>query len=1197
MNIEINLPEKNTYLQNIENFSIENPVSDLSTYANTFNVLTPVLSWSAHDDMFKKYLNSISTKKLVIYQTKKIMSSMYFYKVYEYTTPEISNDKVVNLYVSIGAKFTSVNNIKLYTNTEFDNEMTLSTNCIINDKIFLKTHFDLLDMSNIPVVTYFIYNTHLFNFIKFVSDNDLEFLYGFFKEIKKFYFSDNLTTFNRIPIIDAFCFSDVQLLFYNLSFKIVDEEVNNMAEKFYKRFEFSSYKQKVLVDENLPLDQIIELLKNKCDTNNYEEELFRLYEKTDDILYVVLCYYFNKFIADFRYAGETLELYRQFTYKPIVTADDINYNKYINDEYEWQFLWDLTYLCVINYNTTLFDIILNCYIGNNIVNGSEYFKGINVNYYLASTKNPINSTSLEQINSLPLIFKNQAKYDFYFSSLSKPPKFLSHSEVKISTSKDPFLIFNCDDKKSLNLFNKFILHNEGLFNSDFANYFSLESDFLYLVSMVSINAKTAEQAIRYWNVNFYQFYSGRLNGYNFKILESILNSYMNLTNEDRTLFIEHIVVHSFGKNYLDFSFPLDPMRKKNAIEFVFNGKCLNLLTQLMYSNSITKKQAKELLLIDSSLFHEWKEGFEKLVQSLGVPMNDISTLIRDELFNPAQIYISGNNFNYFFDLFISGLKLFTDPSDIKKYLNTRTPFLLEMIINKITYVDDDDEEKLKYLIDKTIEVLFVYNKKLNNKNKPFMSSSDILTFWSRTHGPNGDNLLHLITQTGNTELMRHILITKKTDVKLSFKTLSENARNIFFYIKYVEQLEFVLFYLKRISESGSTLHSVHLADLFYQVDSNGLSVLYTWFNKEASDVYEFLKLVLPELPKPLRYNESTIIDGFSGTLTEYLISNQYDDFKEIVDLLKSYNLINNNIELYSTISKNIEHKNLTEQDIENLKLVLASEKLEELLEMCVKKDYSETINSLFQLDNTNCVLKFYVEHNIIKKNIYAKLEFETFEKEYDGKKVIEHLLSHIYDNTASYHYVAQYFIHLKRTGRVNEINQLELLPGLLEINKSAKYVEINDKIQIQQSFGLAFYLIKNFVSDEAINKIINDKSGKYKPIHVLYGFGRSHKWKNIGGYLNLYYYLYGKTTPMADFEKPEGYDDIDVQIKANDFLENDFDIDLIPDTPADKENIPVLDHYITFPTDTDNLYSYSYEYNHVNNNHFYPRKNFTHLKI
>ncbi len=1195
MNIEINLPEKNTYIQNMENFSIETPVSDLSTYSNTYGILTPVLSWSAHDDMFKKYLNSISKKKLVIYQTKKTMSSMYFYKVYEYTTPEISNEKVVNLYVSF-ADGNPVHTTKLYTNAEFDNEMTLSTNCIINDKNFLKDRFDLLDISNVPIVTYFIYIKHLFNFIKFVSDNDLDFSYRFFNEIKKFYFSENLTAFNRVPIIDAFCFSNIELLFYNLSFKIVQDDVDNMINILSKRFEFSSYKQSVLVDETLQLNQVIELIKNKCDTNNFEEELFRLYEKTNDIVYIVLCYYFKNFFSDFRYTGETFELYRQFTYKPIVTADDINYNKYIDNEHGWHFYWDLTYLCVISYKTTLFDIILNCYIGNNLVNGSEYFKGINVNYYLATTKNPIDSAALEKINGLPLIFKNQADYNFYFSALTTTPKYLSHSEVKISTSQTPFLIFNCDDAESLFLFNKFILHNEGLFNSDFANYFSLESEFLYLVSMVSINAKTAEQAIRYWNINFYQFYSGRLNGYKFKILESVLKSYMNLSNEGRTQFIEHVVVHSFGKNYLDFSLPLDPMHKINAIEFVFNGKCLNLLTQLMLSNSITKKQAKELSLINSSLFHEWKEGFEKLVQSLG-GINDIGTLIRDELFNPAQIYLSGNNFYYFFDLFISGLKSFTDSSDVKKYLNKRTPFLLEMIINKITYVDEDDEEKLKYLIDKTIEVLSVYNKKLDNKNKPFMSSQDILTFWSRTYGPNGDNLLHLITQTGNAELMRHILITKKTDVKLSFKSLSENARNIFFYIKYVEQLEFILFYLKYISASGSTLHSIHLADLFYQVDSTGSSVLHTWFNKEASDVYDFLKLILPELPKPLRYNEETIIDGFGSTLTEYLINNQHDDFKEIVDLLKSYNLITNNIELYFTISKDIEYDNLNKIDIENLKLVLASEKLEELLEMCVKKDYSKTINSLFHLDNTNCVLKFYVEHNIFKKNINTWLAFETFEKEYEGKKVIEHLIPRIYDNTASYNYVAQYFIHLKKTGRIDEINQLELLPGLLEINKSAKYIEIKDKIHMQQSFGLAFYLIRNFVSDEAINKIINDKSGKYKPIHVLYGFGRSHKWKNIGGYLNLYYYLYGKTTPMADFVKPEGYDDIDVRIKANDFLENDFDIDLIPDKPADKENIPVLDHYITFPTDTDNSYSYSYEYNHVNNNWFYPRKNFTHFKI
>ena len=118
------------------------------------------------------------------------------------------------------------------------------------------------------------------------------------------------------------------------------------------------------------------------------------------------------------------------------------------------------------------------------------------------------------------------------------------------------------------------------------------------------------------------------------------------------------------------------------------------------------------------------------------------------------------------------------------------------------------------------------------------------------------------------------------------------------------------------------------------------------------------------------------------------------------------------------------------------------------------------------------------------------------------------------------------------------------------------------------------------MSDSEINEIIIDNNGKYKPIHILCGFGRSQKWKNVGGYLNLYYYLYGKTTPMPDFIEPTGYNVDEETIDVDTFLENDFDIELIPNE-SEKENIPMFDHYLTFPTDNElleNKYSYSYSY-------------------
>ena len=79
---------------------------------------------------------------------------------------------------------------------------------------------------------------------------------------------------------------------------------------------------------------------------------------------------------------------------------------------------------------------------------------------------------------------------------------------------------------------------------------------------------------------------------------------------------------------------------------------------------------------------------------------------------------------------------------------------------------------------------------------------------------------------------------------------------------------------------------------------------------------------------------------------------------------------------------------------------------------------------------------------------------------------------------------------------------------------------------------------------------------------------------------------------MPNFIEPNGYGIRETQIEVTNFLDNDFDMELIPEV-GDKENIPVLDHYITFPTNHELASEkYSYMYNHKDYSNFIPYKSF-----
>ncbi len=1200
MDWKLNFDEEIKLIKNFNEFEQGKTPFIQENYANLYGILTPALSWSSYNSMFKNYLNLTNTKKISIYNKKSLNDSKNIgvFKYYEYTSPDVTNNKEINVFAKFGSDNKSITNTtELFTDySSYDSSDVTNlykfTSDIeqFNEKNFQIKFYDPTNQAHLPITTYFMYNSFLFKYIEKIIESDIGFIYSsLFNEISNYYFNLNsqTITFKKIPLLDAFCFSGIHFLRTNMDFIVNDESINEFIKTQKSKYNLENYNLTMLPEqtETLSLFETIEFIKTQCTLLDYEKELYKLYLRTSNKIFIILIQYYEQFGTKYVYSSETLEFYRQFTYKYVNSIDDLEYNKKIKNNTSWYLIWDLIYFNIItNTNdfvkTSLFNIIFYSYMGNNIVTGSTYFTGLNINKYFIKSTNKLEPV-IQEIKDKIIsgqIHKITEDYTWELYDI------LNYDFIDFTQN-------TYTDARERYLFKKFILSKLGLLGTEPKYEFDLGNDLFNILKFIDLENLTAEQAIRLWDFNFNNFYKSLVGSKNLQILDIIglnlkdnkIYQSFSLVNAKAKL-IEHIVSHSNlnKNNYVDCTLPTDS-EWENILTFVFYGQTLKLLTNIMISNSINKTKARELDLINKSIYFDWKEGYIKILESLG-GIKDISSLIKQNQLDPKKFDISSNNFEFFLDIFIDGLKQLETKSDVNDIILSR-PYLLEFVASKLTYVDNSDENKIKYVIDKFFDVLYYYNKKSVN-GKPLVSSADIKDFSNKKYGPNGDNLLHLVTQTGSTILLQHLLQTKKSNVKISFLSTSDNLRNILFYIKSIEQLEFIL--------SLESLTPNYLAQLFYQVDNTGKSVLFTWFDKESYYFYDFVNLILKKLSQPLEYNTETIISGFTTNLTEYLANNPIDNFDLLVPLLKKYNLITGEIDLYYIIGANFKKSELTEQNIEKLKKVLNSPKILNLLDMCIKKNYNETLNRLFELDTTDVTLKYYIMHIITNTHLIIELPMEIFTKVFDGKQVIEHLVGNIYNSLSCYFNVLNYFSMLKKTGKLSEIAKLKLLPGLLEINKSTTYLNWKgNKEYIKECFSLAFYLIKNFVTDEEINKPITDNSGYYKPIHVLYGFGRSAKWKNIGGYLNLYYYLYGKTTDMPDFRKPIGYDDDDVQIEAKTFAENDFDMDLIPETPANKTNIPVLDHYITFPQNHElSEYENSYVYTHKDYSNFIPYKFF-----
>ena len=628
-----------------------------------------------------------------------------------------------------------------------------------------------------------------------------------------------------------------------------------------------------------------------------------------------------------------------------------------------------------------------------------------------------------------------------------------------------------DDENYLYLFRNYVLKKAGLTVAvNINNTLKLTlKNLLYFIRDAKI---TWTNACEVWKFNYNNHWSANpiQNShliYN-NLFEFYSKNYVPRASEVMG-FISFVIDHNKSlpadKKYINYTVD-ETFSKKHVKEIFYGLPLVSLLEYLMNTNGIDKEKAKELGLFQMAFEFGWVEGFTKILNKLG-GVNELKTLIRDNICEPNYLDVSGINFGEIMGKIIDALKKFNKKSEVKQVVFR--PYLLRFINSKVTYIDEDSESELIKLINGFIDIIQNYKTKLDEKNKPIISTPDARDFWAIKY--DGLNILHLAAATGSVELLKHILVTASDNIPISFMSESDNGRNILFYIKNIDQLDFILS-LDKVKP--------YYRQMFYKVDNEGKSVLYTWINKETSIITDLLQRSFTKLPMPLEYNTDTVIPGFSETLTNYLVDNPIDNMDMLIPLLKANNLVGPEIDLYFVISKNIEQTSLTPENITELKLVLASPKVGDLIKRCIHKDYSHTLSSLINLDTSNSNIKLYLDYLItnIETISTIKPEILSIYVPSENKKAIEILLPYIYKSKFLFTHILEYLSILKKSGQTEEIRQINFLPSILEIPLGINYTANKD--HISKCFAFAFYILKTYVSDSEINKLITLKSGNYK---------------------------------------------------------------------------------------------------------------------
>ena len=1120
-----------------------------SDYELIYKLLTPSVSWNSYDI----FLYDINVKKINLYMSKNNI----YHLVYEYINPTIGLPDLSKSFV------VSFNKEDLVKFEPID----------IGEEKYVNNHIDLVKNYNfasnsIILGTYYLCNDIVKDYLlNFYNQDSFEIYDSTFKYFVNFFYTknNNELIFNNISLINAFAATNLNDFELNITQVIQDNLLDLEVKSINKTFNIN--KDLYILVDSLNICEIVDQLINKCTNQNFKSELLKLYIQTYNLNYIKLLVYFNN--SQYEIDDSTREVYKQQKFKNIKSYDDIIYNKKLftnNDFVNWSLRWELTLFKIMytnSNNSNINTIILNCYIGNCIKTTQNNLRGINKNSILMNDTYLLSSVlNQEEVKINKEIIDKSIFYKMIYN------------KTNVDYSKLPLikLIIDLNNSFLSNMFLKFIFYNFQATNSSLlipyqvAKPLELDNVFLHIIKTICENERVLEKGKK--------LYTFVVNTFNLSYSKNSLNIIPSLNK-----LISEKKINKETDSVIDFiNFVIDnptiEIKKKNYPNFVFEPNKLNLLVSIFkYVRSIkllNKLYEVHQLNIDfeieSELFIKkiiemnWYDGFKQIFKLTGGEdkvkyfLNSGKIKLTDI---PIKSYYFPDYFKYLIDKIVI---LDKDKKVTNNKLLIAEKYVLEFLSRVLTYADDVAGNNIEFAITTIIK------KFTNNK----FSNKEIQNYWQSKL--NGENIYHMVIQTQNIDLMEFVFIKKKDDIRLSASSLSDTNRNILYYIKSVKQLEFIL---KLPFTSDKEL----LKNMFNQVDINGKSVMYTWFTKSElrEDIYKLLSLILPMIT--LDYNADTVIPGFNTNLTYFIINNvsiYSDDLNDLIQLLIESKLVNSEIDILLLFSENKSMNELTEHDKQKLKNLFNNdlETIDIIVDYCLSNNNINTFINLLKFDENSqlnkYISKFLLNNDISNININNDI---LLKKDTFGKTQLHYLVDKIFDYPISLSNLKKCLLILS----LEEIKSLNLLSNLLQITTDIIY-EPNKK-HISNCFNFIYNFIKNNISDEEINQILTDNETKSKPIHIYCGFGRSHMWKNVGGYLNIYYYLYGKTTAMLDFRKPSNYDEKKTEtIQVYSFIENDFDINLIPDE-SNKENIPIFDHYLTLPTDEELAdYKYSYIY-------------------
>ncbi len=1096
-------------------------------------------------------------------------------------------------------------NNKVININSFDITNVNPTN-IVNKQSLQPVNY-LLEGAN--MANYRIYHNYFLSFLKELNNisSDAFDVYGnTFKETVH-YFVEDLEGNPKLKdnkLINSFILSS-SIPYLHIKIFTIKFDLN------YSDYEINFYRHSVNIDDNIPsiledsrtLLELIESIKTNTTAETINDELLRCYSNTQDIKYLQLLKIYNNFNKDDYSNDRTLSSYTQQYYINMDSFENFKYNRKIYSDkklvFYW-FIWDLVLLYFL-FNPTqklllLFSpstqyLFYDIYFSDFIIN-SKLLQNKNITYLPQSinylyTINHLHKT--EHLDELKQLFC-QIDNNRFLHNLSK----LSPIQKSELMSSDIILPLSAESNKSIAydlLFSNYLVTKVKLLsNAQVINSFN----FTYYFNLVVLYNQDLSVVKLLYNLFMGLFATSENRIINIPRILSDYNS--NETSQtlaaktfQKSVFFEALVMNIVNnpnpkiKALCDFTISDETRIISNAMR-IFNYVRNTTLLNYYYQNngfnrdlmvqSLERSASGEIqteLFIIQTIKNDWYEGLVKIAEQTG-GLNDVFRhLIKNNLLDLTMFKISSSNYCKYINLYFDQLKKLDFKIQKHKLIDSNK--IIEILNNcKDTILSDEDVENIKCLID--IYVAFILNLQSTDKSAStkWLTVKETKTFLNAKTS-DGYNLYHLAVLINNAELINYIFTELETKIKLSIsiKELDNEEQNLFFLIKDYRILELLL---TKPQFQNRTL----LEEMFQKVNSGNHGLISAWYNNNdtSRNIVELLRLTL----RYFNYNSSTIIPGFYRNITSIILTNVFENFQELFLVLQEHNLLDANIRDLVFLFENKMLINLSQEEkarfIRIYNTCDSNGTMESILEYCIQNEKDNTVLNFLLLVPNALLIKYYlvfINNNYDLMKIVMFFNKEVIMEQYkSGKSILHFVAENAMNNEKNFLLFRYLFQRLDS----EDITALKIVKSLCELPNITKSVYDNNRKHVLDVLTVIYKLITT-MSVEALN----EDYGNYKLIHVIFGNGRSITWQNIGMYLNIYYYLYSKTTPMPSFVPYHGYNDNSSgsKIRVDTFAENDFDCDLVPEE-ANKEGLPILEHYLTVPLISElekNHFSYSYK--------------------